>query len=418
MKKYILLFITIISVNSFASQIELRIEDIVNKVSKENFLLIENAEKVYQKKETIKFSRANLLPKLNLWNILKLPAVLIDPLSLGDIIQDVAPFLVPANWFKLGQSKYFYKAQVEQYRALWANEVNIAKLLFMSVYRDQALMKTIEENISNYKEILEIAKVRHIFGRDNLFAYNLIQDRYLALIEDNRNLKNLTYSETKQLQYLTGISNEEDVLLIGPSLPNISNAKEVEFSKIIFKVIDASPEVYQYEHLLNSLSKVRGQIKFSILGTSSYSLGEGSGTFNNIPIQDGLGFGLGSSVNIAKSEGRILKTQLKATIETLKRQVNVLVKEYNSLIANFNLTQERVALAKSNYESMMSYISIGGAIDALEMMEIMDNLYASKVLLLSYKFRFNDLEEKIKRMTFSGDYANGPSLQIGEDDAN
>jgi len=99
---------------------------------------------------------------------------------------------------------------------------------------------------------------------------------------------------------------------------------------------------------------------------------------------------------------------LKATIETIKKQVNVLVKEYNSLITNYSITQERIQLAQSNYNAMMSHIAIGGTLDVMEMVEILDNLYASKILLLSYKFRFSDLVEKLKRITFTGDYALGP----------
>jgi outer membrane protein TolC len=316
--------------------------------------------------------------------------------------------LVPSNWFKLGQSKHLYKAQKEQYRALWANEVNTAKLLFVSVYRDDVFSNLVEEKMSNYKEIMEIAKTRNIFGNGNLFAYNLVRDRYLSLVEDSRNLENLVYSETKELQFLTGINNEEDVIISAPALPNLENANQIEFSKIIFKAIEASPEVFQYEHLMNALSKVKGQINFSILGASTFSLGEGNGVFDNIPIQDGLGFGMGASIRISKSEGRILNTQLKATIETIKKQVNVLVKEYNSLITNYSITQERIELAQSNYNAMMGHIAIGGTLDVMEMVEILDSLYASKILLLSYKFRFSDLVEKLKRITFTGDYAIGP----------
>lgn len=410
MKIIVIISALLLSVSASAGIVELKIEDVVKKVSNDNFLVIENAERVYQKKENIKFSRASLLPKLNLWNILKLPAIFIDPLAIGDIIQDVAPFLVPANWFKVSQSKHLYKAQKEQYRALWANEVNTAKLLFVSVYRDHSLLKLVSEKSIKYEEILEIARSRNVFGNGNIFSYNLIKDRYLALTEDSRSLKNLTYSEVKQLQFLAGINNEEDVTLVTPSLPSLEDAKPIEFSKIIFKAIDASPEVYQYQHLLNALSTIKGEINFSILGASTFSVGDG--VFDHIPIQDGLGFAMGSSVRIAKSEGRILRTQLKATIETIKRQVNVLVNEYNSLIENYELTQERGALATANYNAMMDHIAIGGNLDVMAMMEVLDNLYASKVLLMSYKYRFSDLVEKMKRITFTGDYATGPSREI------
>ncbi len=405
-------FFSLISLGINATEMELKIEDVVNKVSKENYLVLENAERVYQGKENIKFSRASLLPKLNIWNLLKIPSVIVSPAGIGDIIQDVAPFLIPANWFRLGQARFMAKAQTEQYRALWANEVNTSKLLFMSVYRDQMLGALIDEKAKEYKEVLEIAKARNVFGQGNFFALNLIKDRYLSLNEDARNIDNLVYAEVKELQYLTGISNEKEVSLVAPTLPSLEGAEKIKFSEIIFKAIDASPEVFQYEHILNALTKLKGSIRFSILGTSTFSAG--GGVFDNIPIQDGLGFGMGASVRIAKAEGRILKTQLVATIETIKKQTNVLVNEYNSLIDNLDVTMQRNTLAVANYKAMMGHIAIGGNMGVLEMMEVLDNLYSSKILLLSYRFRFSDLTEKLMRITFSGDYSNGPSLVAGK----
>ncbi|MBK24604.1 MAG: hypothetical protein CME70_11470 [Halobacteriovorax sp.] len=404
MKKLILILSLFLTSNSFAETIELRIEDVVKKVSNENYMVLENAERVYQRKEKIKYSRAGLLPKLNIWNLLKIPAIIIDPLAVGDIIQDVAPFLVPANWFKVGQAKHLYKSQQEQYRAVWANEVSTAKLLYMSVYRDMEFQKLLNSKASQYSELLDLAESRNVFGEGNIFAYNLIKDRHLALVEDSRNLKNLTFSEKKELQFLTGINNELEISIVPPSLPNLEEAELLDFSKIIFKVIDASPEAKQFEHMFNALGKVKGEIYFNVLGASTFS--SGNGAFEDIPVQDGLGFGLGASLRISKSEGRILKIQLKATIETLKKQVNLLVNEHNSLIENFDIMKQRATLAESNYQAMVDYISIGGEIDALEMIEILDNLYASKILQVSYRLRYADLVEKLKRMTFTGDYLN------------
>ncbi|MCO4794753.1 MAG: TolC family protein [Bacteriovoracaceae bacterium] len=408
MKIVILLLCLFISRNTYAEVINLKIEDIVKKVSDENFMVLENAERVYQRKEKIKYSRAGLLPKLNIWNLLKIPALIVDPLAIGDIIQDVAPFLVPANWFKVGQAKHLYKSQQEQYRAVWANEVNTAKLLFTSVYRDIKFQELLKDKSSKYKDLLDLAQSRNVFGDGNIFAYNLIKDRYLSLVEDTRNLENLTFTETKELQYLTGINNEQEVLITPPRLPSLENAEILDFTRIIFKVIEASPETKQFEHMINALGKVKGEIYFNVLGTSTFS--SGNGAFEDIPIQDGLGFGLGPSLRINKSEGRILKIQLKATLETLKKQVNLLVNEHNSLIKNYDITKQRSALAESNFQAMIDNVSIGGEVDALEMIEILDNLYAARILLVSYKFRYADIVEKLKRMTFTGDYEEKSNL--------
>lgn len=410
MKIVILLFSLLLSSYSLSGEVPVTYEEVTEKISKQNFLILENAERIYQKKENIKFARANLLPKLNLWNIAK---VATDWLSVLDVVQDIAPFLVPSNWFQAKQSKYVYRAAKEQYRALWANEVSTAKLLFLEIVKDEKLLELIESKVTRYKNIMEMARSRNIFGGENVFAYNLIRDRYLALVEDERLVRNMVFNEKKEFQYIAGINNEEEISLVHPKLPDLSSSEPIEFSKVIFKVMEASPELAQFEHLANSLSQVKGQIYFNVLGVNSFSQGQGDGIFDNIPIQDGLGFGLGASIRIAKSEGRILKIQIRATIETLKKQVNLLVNEYNSLINNYNITNERISLSQQNYQNMMSYLSLGGKISALEMMEILDNLYSSHLVLLAYQYRFASLVEKLKRVTFSEDYMNGPNLVVG-----
>ena len=405
----IFLILTISS--SWGSEIPITLEQVSQKVSNQNFLVLENAERVYQGKERIKYSRANLLPKLNIWNILK---VGIDFGSLLDIVQDVAPFLVPSNWFKVKQSQYSYQAIKEQYRALWANEINTAKLLFLDILRDENIKELIRSKLNDYKGIMAMARSRNIFGGEDIFSYNLIRNRYLAMLEDERSMKNLVFNEEKQFQYILGINSEQQVKLVKPQLPSIEDSNPIKFERIVFKAMAASPEINQYKIILESLHEVKGQIYFNVLGVNSFSVGMGNGVFDNVPIQDGLGFGFGPSINIAKSEARILKLYMKAALETLKKEVNVIVNEYNSLISNYTRINERIELSRDNYDNMMSFLTMGGEINALEMMEVLDNLYSSQLVSLFYKYRFTSLVEKLKRITFSEDYSTGPKLNFGD----
>lgn len=406
-------FLAIISIPFFvnAEELSIGIDDVIDNVSNRNYVIRENAERLYQRKENIKFARNSLLPNLNLWSMLRIPAVIIDPLSIGDIIQDVAPFLVPANWFRARQAELIFRVEEEQYRALWANEVSTAKLLFLSAYRNLAFKDILQDKVEKYRDILEIARTRNIFGVNNYFSYNIIQDRYLALLEDLRNLNNLTFSEVRELQFLVGIQGDHDLSLDEPPLPRISENKVITYPEVIFKVLDSSPEIKQYELLQRALPQIRHEIRFNILGTSSYSLGEGNGAFDHVPIQDGLGFGNSASVNITNAEERTLDIQQQAVTEILSRQARIFVNEYNSLISNYSNTQERFTLAESNYNSLFVHLRIGGEVEALSMIEILDNLFSAKLQALGYEYRFAQLTEKLKRMTFSGDYSQVPSYE-------
>src|SRR5690606_27990617 len=114
------------------------------KVSEQNFTLLMNAEDLYRRKEEIKLARENSLPELNPWRFLKLPAAIFNPLESTDLIQDIVPFLVPGNWFQVRIAKELQKAQEHQYRAVSANALMTATLLFYAAQRDKALLELIE----------------------------------------------------------------------------------------------------------------------------------------------------------------------------------------------------------------------------------------------------------------------------------
>lgn len=101
--KKILIAILLFTLNyAHAEEKVISLDEVASKVKETNFTILENAQRIYQAKETITFSKRNLLPKLNLWNVLKLP---FDWASAIDMVQDIAPFLVPNNWFRVSQSK-------------------------------------------------------------------------------------------------------------------------------------------------------------------------------------------------------------------------------------------------------------------------------------------------------------------------
>src|SRR5690606_29692463 len=128
---------------------EIRLSDVVEKVSVDNYSVYQNSLRVYQAKESITIARMNLLPRLNLWNLASSAIEIFAGGPTGavagafSIVEDIAPFLVPANWFRIGQNKLFYKADLEGYKALWSNEVYTAKALYHHILLDSSLKEHI-----------------------------------------------------------------------------------------------------------------------------------------------------------------------------------------------------------------------------------------------------------------------------------
>lgn len=378
------------------------LEKVSEKVRNSNFKVLENAQRVYQAKETINFNKRNLLPKLNLWNILKTP---LDWRGAIDIVQDIAPFLVPNNWFKVGQSRQLYYAHEEQYRALWANEVMTSKLLFINTLRDIQFLDILKHQASKLDELVEISESRELFGHIPASTTRFLKIQLIQVKEDIRSLENLVFEEKKALAYLMGIDQSDDLDLQLINLPRVKDLPLLDFNTFVFKALSSSPEISQYKYLKDALKYTRRSVYFSFLGASSNS----QSYFSNIPVQDGLGFGAASSIRISRAEAHVLDLNEQATIEVIKKSLYNIVNNYNSYVANIENQTKRRNLAKQNYEALRSSLDMGLDIKPLEMLESIQNEFDASISLVNYQYGVVTTMERLKRMVFNGDYIKAES---------
>lgn len=397
MKLFILNICLVFACSDVFAQVTISLEEVAKEVKESNFTVLENAQRVYQAKETINFNKRNLLPRLNLWNILKSPFSWKGAL---DVVQDIAPFLVPNNWFKVGQSREFYHAYQEQYRALWANEVMTAKLLYINTLRDVDFLNALKEQSLKLNELIGIAETRQVFGAVQPRTTRFLKIKKLEIEEDIRSLENLVFEEKKALAYLMGLEQEDDVSLVRIQLPQVEKLEPLQFDTFVFRALDSAPELAQYKYLKEALKYTRREVTFSFLGASSNS----QGMFNNIPVQDGLGFGAASSIRISNSESHILDINKESTEEVLKKSLYNLINNFNSYLSNIENQNERRRLAGANYETLRSHLALGMHVDPLQMLESVENEFDASISLVNYKYEVVTTMERLTRMIFNGDY--------------
>lgn len=409
MRNPLLSFIVLIFAASavFAQQTPFKVslKDVVDKVSQEDLLVYQNALKVYQVKKGITVSRANLLPKLNFWRILSTP---FTAGGLLGVVNDVAPFLIPSNWFQLKAQKELYKAQLEAYRALWANEVMTAKALYFHLAYDKRLLKQIEKSKAELRSLSSIIRSREVLGGAPVGASREVEVRLLALDEDTRALKILVEEEMSTLAFMMGFTSTGNVEIEDLPAPGISNIIGLRYEDFEFRVLDVAPEVKQYAYIVEASKSVKKTAQFSIFGVTNDSRGVAGGIFDNVPIQDGLGFGTPASIQIAKSQTEVLRSQQQGVGEVLKRQLRMLTANYNLDIENYPGLVRRVQLTKAINQQLYDRLRFGEDVDTFSMIEASRNIVIAETALLSADFRFMINEDKISRLTFDGDYAKRP----------
>ncbi|MBC74538.1 MAG: hypothetical protein CME64_00830 [Halobacteriovoraceae bacterium] len=397
MKRFIISFVALTISFNLSAQTSISLDQVAEEVKQSNFTVLENAQRVYQAKETVNLNKRNLLPRLNLWNILKTPFSWKGAL---DVVQDIAPFLVPSNWFKVGQSREFYYAYQEQYRALWANQVMTAKLLYINTLRDIDFLNALKEQSLKLDELVGISETRQVFGSVEPRTTRFLKIKKLEIQEDIRALENLVFEEKKALAYLLGVDQEQDLSLERISLPEVEKLEPLQFDTFVFRALDSAPELTQYKYLKEALKYTSREVTFSFLGASSNS----QGMFNNIPVQDGLGFGAASSIRISNSESHILDINKESTEEVLKKSLYNLVNNFNSYLNNIENQTSRRRLAGENYQTLRSHLALGMDIDPLEMLKSVENEFDASISLVNYKYEVVTTMERLKRMIFNGDY--------------
>lgn len=408
--KTLIALLCVLFVGDFAqanNPVIVTLPEVVGRVSSSNFKVYENALKVYQAQVNIQKARADLLPKLNLWSIV---GMILDPTSIAEKIPEVAPFLVPGNWFRLEETKLLYLAEREGYRALWGNEVFIAKTLYKNVLFDEKLLIHVRSSIQELQKIHTIIKTRETFGGVPPGTARDIEIKIMGLLEDEQNIQVLLAKEYDELTYALGFSTGENIQFAPIAIPVIENLIPVIPSDYEFRLLSSSPERRQFEHFLSVLGQIKKEIQYSFLGVSQISRGTAGGIFDSMPVPSGAGLSTEYAMKIVDTQKDIMKLQRTGIEETLKRQLRNVSTQYNLDLNNYSNFKKRAALSKDSKNSIIRRLQLGENIDVLVLSETTRNQIQAETALYAVQFRIMTSIDRIQRLIFDGDYSMVPPL--------
>lgn len=389
------------SLTVFAVQ-KVTLDQVTQKVKSQNLTVLQNAEKVYQAKVSIDEARLNLLPRLNLWNVGR---VILEPTALLDVIQDVAPFLVPANWFRMKETELLYKAELEGYRALQANEIYAARSLYVKVLMDQMMYQNLKEYAEQLAQLNSLAEDRLSLGLERADVIREIQIQYLRIQEDVNQIKILVDHEKRILSQALGYPAHIEIELTEIELPSEEKMPRINPSDWEAVALKNSPEIKQYDHFLKVIPQIKKEISFAFLGVPSLSRGTAGGIFDRLPVSQGLGFATGKQITIVKSQAKILQLQKQGIEETLKRQILNVAQIQNTSLDNYPSQKKRYSLSKENYEAMKQRLSLGGQTPLLEISTTLLSLSQAYPPYAQATYRLFINVDMLSRLTLTGPYA-------------
>ncbi len=402
-----------LSVSGFgAKKIPLSLSEVTQRVSKTNFSVQANAQRVYQAKKSIDVARANLLPRLNLWRLASVgveAAMGNYAASLG-IISEIAPFLVPANWFKVHEQKLLYAAEAEGYKALWANEVMTAKSLYYHLLLDRELLRHLEESKAEVQALYLIVQTREILGAVPQGSSRDIEIQVLGLDEDMRRIRSLLDEEEATLAVALGYSATSHFELAPVSLPVIESLKPVVYMDYEKSALRNAPELRQFDQLIAVADYIKKEVSYSFLGVSATTQAFSGGVFDNMAMQDGLGFGLGSSFSVVKSKKAQLALERANVEQTISRHLRALTTNFNLDLETYRSTQRRLQLVEESRKQLFDRVALGDNIPVADLALASKNILEARTTAFSGKFRIVSNQDRLRRLTFSGDYAKAPAM--------
>lgn len=399
-------FVAYASINAFAETHPVTLEDVTTQVSQANYFVQENAERVYQAKKGIQLARRNLLPRLNLWNVVEGVSGLQSAMNL---VQDIAPFLVPNNWLRVKEEKLLSEATDYGYRSLWANELLTARGLLLQSALEERLLDQLKENAKDLDPLTSVVTLREAMGTAPSGSIRQLEIRALALKEEINVLTKVIKTNRSQLAYILGFPGNDEAVPSGIQYDS-QPRQPLNYADYETRLLSSSFELKQFDALIRASAKVKKSRYFNFLGASSLSRGISGNVFDGLPQQDGLGFGLGPSIEIVKSQKRILEIQRAGVQETLRRNLKTLVESYNLDLQSREDALQRIEATQSQWKTLSDRMSLGAKIEVFQLVEASRNRIEAVSSYFSIETRLLLGSDRLKRLMLWDAYriAEGP----------
>lgn len=309
MKKLTLLLFVVFSANVFSAEIKL--SDIKEHLVKQNLEVQANAERIYQSKLQIQLARRNLLPRLNLSKVISTALTLTGAIGL---IEDIAPFLFPANWIKIKETRALAAASERSFEALKLNQIFSGRSSALTVFADEFILSEINEQETTLASWIDLIRLQERLGRLPPGTSSDFERLKLEAERDSYLQRQNVAGGLSEMKMLLNIPQTETLHILG-SLDEVSEGNQ----SIDPNWAEKTPETQSFDSLIEAAYQYKRGFFFSFLGFTSNASGLSGGVFDGLPQPNGLGFGMGPSMQIASRQIDMLELQREGTIQTQKK---------------------------------------------------------------------------------------------------
>lgn len=334
------------------------LDEVVEKLKKDNYTVKKKLQSLIQVRHRIKVKLGRTMPSLSL------PLAVSGGFVDFTAIPSLLGFLFPHNWYNWKESKLFYLAQRQSYKALLANEIATGVELYFILHKElietdiyehyYTLMNNMSSFFSN--EIIRGDKRIKEFDIKRIESFKA-SSKIKALILQNEFKDTLPLLANLMAMPVDNRWDLSSIELL--KLPHLEGYKKENPNAFYEKVIKLAPEIKTIDYLLLAADYSRKARVFSFLSPSG-------------GVDDGFGYGYFSQLKIVKSEKNKIQIKRDESVSLLKVAIHALILNHNAAIE----TYKQALIGRENVDYQIKYIfsqyEQNKAIDTEQLMEALN----------------------------------------------
>lgn len=312
-------------------------------ILEQNISLMIQLNKVYQAKEKVNLSRAQLLPSINLGSVISSgPSFALTTVSM------LLPFLMPSNWFDLKESQYLLNAQATSYYIAQLNTYSSAYSVYATVVGDMELREVLYKQYLNYQDIEQLIAMAVDAGM--MQQSDLLQAQaqtQIASIQVSQ-VDDLLQREKAAVRDMLALPLSQEIVFEKTHL-TASPSELLPAQVILDRATAKSPEIKQMNSMISAANTAKWSKGFSFLSGSSLgaSRSGNSSAFGSITQTSSVNFGFSYFPALKITDYQIDELKLQKTQLTFDQAQLI-----ESTLGSLAEAQKQVKLAQQAQTSL------------------------------------------------------------------
>jgi hypothetical protein len=349
-------------------------------------------QSVVQASLSARSAHLNLIPHFTLGDALGIGLITNGWVGLVRMVGNLAPFLIPSNWFKARAARFESAAEQWGYQLMQANAGNISAGLVYTIERDRLSLEHIRE------ERALIARVREeVYDRERLgFVPEGSTDAVDTVINacDKMilGLGGAIGDERRALALAAGFFNPEAIVNITIDHTLSVDRPETYDPKSVAQIaLNRAAELKQMDFLIASAATQRKSRYFDWLDPS------GGGT--------AIGFGMGAYIAIGASQVQQAMLKRQQVQAQILQSVAAASDDIEEAVAGYQIARKNVRIHDSLVQSLLNQMRLGYVVTTTELITGFGGQLAAKLDVLNTRFQYLAAHENMQRLLYAGAYA-------------